>query len=150
MRLDPADSKPHTITVRLDSNMHKKLRQFSFATNQKKQPLIRFALLEFFTKLDKLSDRKRLEVIDRLAVAPRLKHPLKPERVTLEKELSEKLQRIKQEFGMKYQQITCAALEEYMTIMERNVPEVKLFIDAYEGRQRFYEKQRKKTKKRSA
>jgi predicted transcriptional regulator len=130
MRLN---SKPHTITVRLDSDLHKRLRKITYVTKQKKQPLFRLALTRFFLNFEKSNLRKQQKVIDRLLEAPRLKHPLTPERVTLDQELSGMLQWITREFDMKYQTIACAALEEYMKIIEERFPETKVYVDAHKG-----------------
>jgi len=114
-----SEEKRHVITVRLDNKLGERLREISYHTRLKKQPILRDAIYKLILDYEKANKHKQKEIVAYLSTVSlkKLAPPCTAEKVILDKEISGLLRWFAFESRQTYQSIALVALSEYIKFL---------------------------------
>lgn len=116
------EAKPHVITVRLSQPLGEQLREMSYRMREKKQPILRDALLKLILEYEHSNKPRQDKILDRISAisSEKLIPPCTSEKIVLNSEVSDLLRWFAFESKLTYQSIALVALTEYIKALTFN------------------------------
>lgn len=130
------EAKPHIITVRLSHPLGEQLREMSYKMREKKQPILRDALLKLILDYETSNKPKQDKILDRITTmsSEKLIPPCTAEKIVLNPEISGLLRWFAFESKQTYQSIVLVALIEYISYLyPKKDNKTTVYVDANMG-----------------
>jgi hypothetical protein len=114
----PNETPPPAMTLRLETELAERLREFCFRRRLKKQPVLRLAVQQFIKVVAGETKQKRAATLERLRLVPAVPLEAK-EKLILEHEEFESLRRFVFEHNTYKQHVVRIALIDYLDEEQR-------------------------------